>query len=48
MLAAAWSGGEVVKRLVLKSDYLLVQLGPGAGWTRFRDVFEVTMARPAY
>lgn len=38
------SGGEVVKRVVLKSDYLLVQLGPGAGWMPFRDVFELNTA----
>jgi hypothetical protein len=35
------SGGNVSKRQLLKSDYLLVQLGPGAGWMPFRDVFEV-------
>jgi hypothetical protein len=34
-------GGHVPKRRVLKSDYLLVHLGPGAGWMPFRDVFEV-------
>lgn len=35
------SNGGVRKRLVLKSDYLLVQLGPGAGWMPFRDTYEV-------
>jgi hypothetical protein len=35
------AGGNVSKRQLLKSDYLLVQLGPGAGWMPFRDVFEV-------
>ena len=36
------TGGDVVRRQVLRSDYLLVQLGGGgAGWMPFRDVFEV-------
>jgi hypothetical protein len=35
------TGGDVVQRQVLRSDYLLVQLGDGAGWMPFRDVFEV-------
>jgi hypothetical protein len=35
------SNGGVRKRLVMKSDYLLVQLGPGAGWMPFRDTYEV-------
>ena len=39
------SGGNVSKRQLLKSDYLLVQLGPGAGWMPFRDVFEVNGAK---
>jgi hypothetical protein len=34
-------GGDVRSRRVLRSDYLLVQLGPGAGWMPFRDVFEL-------
>jgi hypothetical protein len=29
------------KRQVLKSDYMLVQLGTAAGWMPFRDTFEV-------
>lgn len=33
--------GGPVKRQVLRSDYMLVQLGPGQGWRPFRDVFEV-------
>ena len=33
--------GGPVKRQVLRSDYMLVQLGPGQGWMPFRDVFEV-------
>lgn len=33
--------GGATKRLVLRSDFLLVQLGPGQGWMPFRDVFEV-------
>lgn len=39
------SGGDVVRRQVLRSDYLLVQLGDGAGWMPFRDVFEVNAAK---
>jgi hypothetical protein len=39
------SGGDVVKRQVLRSDYLLVQLGEGSGWMPFRDVFEVNAAK---
>jgi hypothetical protein len=35
------TGGNVVRQQVLRSDYLLVQLGPGAGWIPFRDVFEL-------
>jgi hypothetical protein len=35
------TGGDVVRRQVLRSDYLLVQLGNGGGWMPFRDVFEV-------
>ncbi len=31
----------VVNRTELRSDYMLVQLGDGAGWMPFRDVFEV-------
>lgn len=38
-------GGGVQKRQVLRSDYLLVQLGAGAGWMPFRDVFEVNAAK---
>ena len=38
-------GGAATKRQVLRSDYLLVQLGPGAGWMPFRDVFEVNSAK---
>ena len=38
-------GGAATKRQVLRSDYLLVQLGPGAGWMPFRDVFEVNAAK---
>ena len=34
-------GGDVRSRRVLRSDYLLVQLGSGAGWMPFRDVFEL-------
>ncbi len=34
-------GGDVRSRRVLRSDYLLVQLGPGSGWMPFRDVFEL-------
>jgi hypothetical protein len=30
-----------VKRQVLRSDYLLVQLGDGDGWMPFRDTFEL-------
>ena len=39
------SGGDVVRKQVLKSDYLLVQLGPGAGWMPFRDVFELNTGK---
>jgi hypothetical protein len=39
------SGGDVSGRQVLRSDYLLVQLGEGAGWMPFRDVFEVNDAK---
>lgn len=39
------AGGDVVKRQVLRSDYLLVQLGAGAGWMPFRDVFELNAAK---
>jgi hypothetical protein len=39
------SGGDVVRRQVLRSDYLLVQLGDGAGWMPFRDVFEVNATK---
>jgi hypothetical protein len=35
------TGGDVRSRRVLRSDYLLVQLGPGQGWMPFRDVFEL-------
>jgi hypothetical protein len=35
------TGGDIVRRQVLRSDYLLVQLGEGAGWMPFRDVFAV-------
>ncbi|HUE88164.1 MAG TPA: hypothetical protein VMO26_18985 [Vicinamibacterales bacterium] len=34
-------GGDVRSRRVLRSDYLLVQLGAGSGWMPFRDVFEL-------
>ena len=34
-------GGSVVAQRILRSDYLLVHLGTGAGWMPFRDVFEV-------
>lgn len=34
------AGGEV-GRMVIKSDYLLVQLGDGEGWMPFRDAYEV-------
>ena len=37
--------GGPVKRQVLRSDYMLVQLGPGHGWMPFRDVFEVNGSR---
>lgn len=37
--------GGVTRRNVLKSDYLLVQLGPGAGWMPFRDVFELNASK---
>ena len=33
------AGGER-KRVVLKSDFVLVQLGEGMGWMPFRDVFD--------
>jgi hypothetical protein len=39
------TGGNVVQRQVLRSDYLLVQLGEGAGWMPFRDVYEVNASR---
>lgn len=39
------TGGDVVRRQVLRSDYLLVQLGEGAGWIPFRDVFEVNATK---
>lgn len=39
------TGGNVVQRQVLRSDYLLVQLGDGAGWMPFRDVFEVNASK---
>lgn len=39
------SGGDVSARQILRSDYLLVQLGEGAGWMPFRDVFEVNAAK---
>jgi hypothetical protein len=39
------SSGGPIKRQVLRSDYLLVQLGPGAGWMPFRDVFEVNASK---
>ena len=35
------SNGGVRKRLVLRSDFLLVRLGDGAGWMPFRDTFNV-------
>lgn len=35
------SNGGVRKRAVLRSDFLLVRLGNGAGWMPFRDTFEV-------
>jgi hypothetical protein len=38
-------GGDVRSRRILRSDYLLVQLGPGAGWIPFRDVFELDTRR---
>ena len=38
-------GGDVRSRRVLRSDYLLVQLGPGAGWMPFRDVYELDTNR---
>lgn len=34
------AGGQLGRRRV-KSEYLLVQLGPGRGWMPFRDPFEV-------
>jgi hypothetical protein len=34
-------GGDVRSRRVLRSDYLLVQLGTGMGWIPFRDVFQL-------
>lgn len=37
--------GGTVRRVVLRSDYLLVQLGPGAGWMPFRDVFELNASK---
>jgi hypothetical protein len=38
-------GGDVRSRRVLRSDYLLVQLGPGAGWMPFRDVYELDTSK---
>ena len=38
-------GGNTIQRLVLRSDYLLVQVGSGGGWMPFRDVFEVNDAK---
>ena len=35
------SVGSQIGRRTLRSDYLLVQLGSGAGWVPFRDVFEL-------
>ncbi|MCC6989396.1 MAG: hypothetical protein IT181_10380 [Acidobacteria bacterium] len=35
------SNGGVRKRAVLRSDFLLVRLGEGAGWMPFRDTFNV-------
>ena len=35
------SNGGVRKRVVLRSDFLLVRLGEGAGWMPFRDTFNV-------
>ncbi len=38
--------GGAISRLVLRSDFLLVQLGgDGEGWMSFRDVFEVKGAK---
>jgi hypothetical protein len=34
-------GGNVVRQQIIRSDYLLVQLGEGGGWMPFRDVFQV-------
>jgi hypothetical protein len=39
------TGGDVVRRQVTRSDYLLVQLGEGAGWMPFRDVFELNASK---
>ena len=39
------TGGDVVRRQVMRSDYLLVQLGEGAGWMPFRDVFELNTVK---
>ena len=39
------TGGDVVRRQVMRSDYLLVQLGEGAGWMPFRDVFELNAVK---
>ena len=33
--------GATVRQQILKSDYMLVQLGTGAGWMPFRDTFEL-------
>src|SRR5262245_42588838 len=35
------SSGGNGRRQVLKSDYMLVQLGAGSGWMPFRDTFEL-------
>lgn len=34
-------GGGRLQRRTVKSEYLLVQLGPGRGWLPFRDPFDV-------
>ncbi|MEW6321900.1 MAG: hypothetical protein AB1635_12555 [Acidobacteriota bacterium] len=36
-----FQAGGVVRRQVLRSDYLLVRLPDGGGWMPFRDVYEV-------
>jgi len=33
--------GATIRQQILKSDYMLVQLGTGAGWMPFRDTFEL-------